>query len=124
MPKGSPKMFRGFRLNSNLYLSFKDLATKNGYTVTEAFEKFMTNALQYGLIFPSAAKPETAESEARIMLSWLKQGQYWVNLGGKDEESTVGRLLQLLPNIQDAHLKLEAEEVLKNSFNKDKRVLS
>ena len=76
MPKGLPKVFKGFRFNSNLYLSFKELATKNGYTVTEAFEKFMTRSLEYGIDFPSAAKTENVEAEARIMLAWLKQGQY------------------------------------------------
>ncbi len=124
MPKGLPKTFKGFRFNSNLYLSFKELATKNGYTVTEAFEKFMDNALQFGLTFPSAAKTENVEAEARIMLAWLKDGHFWVNLGGKDEESTVGRLLQLLPNLKEAALRLEVEEILKTSFKKGTRVLS
>ena len=84
MPKGLPKVFKGFRLNATLYQDFKALSAKNGYTVTAAFEKFMANSLAFGLSFPSPSpsKTEDAEQEARIMLSWLKDGKYWVSLGG------------------------------------------
>jgi hypothetical protein len=61
MPKGMPKVFKGFRFNSQLYLSFKELAFKNGYTVTGALEKFMACAVEFGLVFPSAAKTEAIE---------------------------------------------------------------
>ena len=47
------------------------------------------------------------------MLAWLKEGKYWVNLGGKEETSTRGRLLQLLPKVEDAELRVEIEENLK-----------
>jgi len=113
MPKGLPKVFKGFRFNSNLYLSFKQLAKKNGYTVTEIFEKFMSSAIEFGIVFPSPAKTENVEAEARIMLSWLKEGRYWVNLGGGEETSTRGRLLQLLPKIENADLRMNIEEILK-----------
>jgi hypothetical protein len=93
-------------------VAFKDLASKNGYTVTGALERFMADAVEFGLVFPSA-KDEAAEAEARVMLSWLKEGKYWVNLGGKEETSTRGRLLQLLPKVEDAELRVEIEENLK-----------
>jgi hypothetical protein len=64
------------------------------------------------LVFPSA-KEEAAEAEARVMLAWLKEGEYWVNLGGKEETSTRGRLLQLLPKVQDPDLRKDIEETLK-----------
>jgi hypothetical protein len=47
------------------------------------------------------------------MLVWLKKDKYWVNLGGKEETSTRGRLLELLPKIEDAQLREEIEETLK-----------
>jgi hypothetical protein len=108
-----PKVFKAFRFNPQLYACFKELAAKNGYTVTGAFEKFMASAVEFGLIFPSANKAESVEAEARIMLVWLKKNKYWVNLGGKEETSTRGRLLELLPKIEDAKLREEIEETLK-----------
>ena len=49
------------------------------------------------------------------MLAWLKEGKYWVNLGGKEETSTRGRLLELLPKIEDVDLRRAVEETLKNA---------
>ena len=108
-----PKVFKAFRFNPLLYADFKKLASENGYTVTGVFEKFMASAVEFGLVFPSAAKTENVEAEARVMLAWLKEGRYWVNLGGGEETSTRGRLLQLLPNVEKADLRLDIEETLK-----------
>ena len=108
-----PKARKGFRFNPQIYEDFKGLASKNGYTVTGALERFMADAVKFGLVFPSA-KEEAAEAEGRVMLSWLKEGKYWVNLGGKEETSTRGRLLQLLPKVEDADLRVDIEETLKN----------
>ena len=107
-----PKARKGFRFNPQLYQDFKGLALKNGYTVTSALEKFMADAVKFGLVFPSS-RNAAAEAEARVMLAWLKEGKYWVNLGGKEETSTRGRLLQLLPNIENAELRKDIEETLK-----------
>jgi len=107
------KLFKAFRFTPQLYESFKELASKNGYTVTSAFEKFMSRSLEYGLVFPSAPKIENVEAEARVMLAWLKDGKYWVSLGDKTETSTRGRLLQLLPAVEDDDLRLDVEETLK-----------
>ena len=108
-----PKKFKAFRLNPELYETFKKEAAKNGYTITAAIEKFMVDSVKHGLAFPSA-KNEAVEAEARVMLTWLKEGKYWVNLGDKQETSTRGRLLQLLPKIEDAELRKDIEETLKN----------
>lgn len=108
-----PKPLKSFRFNPQVYDSFRQLASKNGYTVTAALEKFMASAVEYGLVFPSAAKTENVEAEARVMLAWLKEGKYWVNLGGGEETSTRGRLLQLLLGVEDADLRLDIEETLK-----------
>jgi hypothetical protein len=107
-----PKSRKGFRFNPQVYEDFRDLASKNGYTVTAALEKFMADAVRFGLVFPSA-KNAAAEAEARVMLAWLKEGKYWVSLGGKEETSTRGRLLQLLPKVEDAELRKDVEETLK-----------
>jgi hypothetical protein len=55
----------GFTLQ--VHGGFKELAGKNGYTVTVALEKFMSRAVEFGLVFPSA-KAEAAQAEARAML--------------------------------------------------------
>ena len=73
----------------------------------------MASTVEFGLVFPSADKIESAEAEARIMLVWLKKNKYWVSLSGKEETSTRGRLLELLPKIEDAPLREEIEETLK-----------
>ena len=56
------------------------------------------------------SKNEDAEAEAHVMLAWLKEGKYWVNLGGKEEISTRERLLQLLLKVEDAELRAEIEK--------------
>ena len=107
-----PKPVRTFHFDLQIYSAFKELSSKNGYTVTGALEKFMADAVKFGLVFPSA-KNAACEAEARVMLTWLKEGKYWVNLGDKAETSTRGRLLQLLPKIEDAELRKDVEETLK-----------
>jgi hypothetical protein len=54
--------------------------------VTVALEKFISSAVEFALVFPSA-KIEAAEAEAGVMLAWLKEGKCRVNLGGKEETS-------------------------------------
>jgi hypothetical protein len=108
------KPFRTFRFDLQVYAAFKDLASRNGYTVTAALEKFMADAVKFGLVFPSSQNA-AAEAEARVMLAWLKEGKYWVNLGGKEETSIRGRLLQLLPKVEDTDLRKDIEETLKKT---------
>jgi hypothetical protein len=109
-----PKVFKAFRFNPELYESFKTLASENGYTVTGAFEKFMTSAIENGLAFPSASKSnDDAETEARVLLTLLKRNKYWVRMNEKKEVSVTGRLLQLLPNIKETNLRQDIEQTLK-----------
>ncbi|MGD0449526.1 MAG: hypothetical protein ABSA79_00540 [Candidatus Bathyarchaeia archaeon] len=109
-----PKMLKAFRFNPELYEKFKVLASESGYTVTGAFEKFMSNALEYGLAFPSATKVnEDAETEARVLLTLLKRNKYWVRMDEKKDVSVTGRLLQLLPNIKETNLRQDIEQTLK-----------
>ena len=107
-----PKIDKSFRFNPQVYAAFKELASKNGYTATGALEKFMADAVKYGLPFPSS-KNDADEIEARVMLAWLKEGKYWVNLGGKAETSTRGRLPELLSKVEDVELRLDIAETLK-----------
>ena len=109
-----PKMLKAFRFYPELYESFKTLASENGYTVTGAFEKFMSSALEYGLAFPSASKiNEDAETEAPVLLTLLKRNEYWVRKDEKKEISVTGRLLQFLPNIEETNLRQDIEQTLK-----------
>jgi len=107
------RVFKAFRFDPQIYAGFKELASKNGLTMTSALEKFMADSLKFGLVFPSAKEEVVEAEEARVMLSWLKGGKYWVNLGGKEETSTRGRLLQLLPKVENADLRKDIEETLK-----------
>jgi hypothetical protein len=106
------KPFRTFRFDLQVYAAFKDLASENGCTVTAALEKSMGDAVKFGLVFPSCQNA-AAEDEARVMLSWLKGGKYRVSLGGKEETSTRGRLIQLLPKVENAELREDIELTLK-----------
>ena len=60
------KPFRTFRFDLQVYVAFKDLASKNGYTVTAALEKFMADAVKFGLVFPSS---QNAVAKAFSILS-------------------------------------------------------
>ena len=51
--------FEAFRFDPQVYMSFKDLASRNGFTVTAALEKFMADAVKFGLAFPSAKNAAT-----------------------------------------------------------------
>jgi hypothetical protein len=46
--------------------------------VTAALEKFMTDAVKFGLVCPSSQNA-APEAEARVMLSWLKEGNHVLN---------------------------------------------
>lgn len=107
-----PKAYRSFRFNPQVYASFKQLAAKKGYTVTAALEKFMSSAVEFGLVFPSA-KTENAEAQAHVLLAWLKKDKYWVHLDSKEEASTLGLLLELLSKVEDVELRKDIEETLK-----------
>jgi len=65
-------------------VSFKDLASRNGFTVTVALEKFMAAAAKFGLVFRSS-QSAAAEAEVRVWLARLKDDNYRFNLGSKEE---------------------------------------
>jgi hypothetical protein len=106
----------GFRFDPELYAKFKELAKNNSLMVTEALEKFMRACLQVGAVkFPEPVGD--VEAEARVLLAWWRKGAHWAHLDSGDEEQSVpGRLLQLLPKIQDDSLRKEIEEELKKRY--------
>ena len=110
-----PKTPKFFKFNSELYGRFKDLVSKSPYTITGAFEKFMSSCVENGaLSFPSSAAAADVEAEARVMLAWLKKGKHWYSPdSGEQEFSVEGRLLHLLQKVRDQALKEKVEESLK-----------
>lgn len=107
---------KAFRFDPELYERFKRVAQNYSLMVTEAFEKFMRACVEVGAVrFPEpAARKGEAETEGRVLLAWLRQGEFWYHLGNEDDEySVLGRLLQLLPRIEDDALRNEIENELK-----------
>ena len=45
------RVFKAFRFDPQIYADFKELASKSGYTMTSALEKFMADSLKFGLVF-------------------------------------------------------------------------
>lgn len=115
------KSFRGFRFDPELYAEFKELVARSNFTITEAFERFMSACVSTGAVrFPESEERERkagrdAEAESRILLTWLKKGEFWYHVKGEEELSVMGRLLQLLPRIRDENLRVEVEEELKKA---------
>jgi hypothetical protein len=58
------KARKGFRFNPQVYEDFRDLASRNGYAATAALEKFMADAVKFGLVSPSSQNA-AAEAEAQ-----------------------------------------------------------
>ncbi|MCJ7560475.1 hypothetical protein MUO79_07635 [Candidatus Bathyarchaeota archaeon] len=110
------KKFKGFRFSPDLYEEFKALAQNSGLMVTEAFEKFMRACVEVGAVkFPeSPAHKREVEAEARVLLTWLRRKKEWYQLDNEEKSFSVqGRLLHLLPRIEDDELRNEVETELK-----------
>jgi hypothetical protein len=112
------KTFKAFRFDPELYAKFKETARGSSMMVTEAFEKFMRACVDVGAVkFPeSQSRRRDFETEARVLLTWLhkKEFHYYPNRADEDYACSVpGRLLQLLPRIEDEALRREVEEELK-----------
>ena len=112
------KVFKGFRFEPLLYASFKKIAGAGGCTVTGAFERFMSGCVDAGvLVFPDKGIGDF-EVEARVFVDWLGKGKRFFRAEGGEEVNIQGRLLWLLPKVQDAALKVMIEEALKKSVLK------
>lgn len=106
------KRFYGVRFKPDQYNAFKKVAKKHGYTATGAFEKFMNTCIDaQNVVF--AQPRHDYKAEARILAEWLNQGQYTYRKGDGEEINIRGRLMTLLPEIDDANLQDLVEENLK-----------
>jgi hypothetical protein len=109
------KVFKGFRFDPELYGGFRCLASGGGCTVTGAFERFMSCCVEGGaLVFPERGV-EGFESEARVLVDWLRKGKRFYRGEGGAEVNIAGRLVWLLTRVHDVTLRGEMEEQLKKS---------
>ena len=111
------KILTSFKFDPQVFGSFKQLASGGGYSVTGAFERFMTTCVEEGvLVFPER---NTAgfEAEARVLVDWLKKGKRFYRTESGVELNISGRLVWLLSKVRDSGLRGEIEEVLKGSVS-------
>ena len=93
------------------------VARFGGYTVTGAFEKFMSGCVEINaLVFPDRRIMDF-EVEARVLVDWLDKGKHFYRTDTGIEVNIQGRLLWLLPKINDSALKKVIEDVLKKSVS-------
>jgi hypothetical protein len=113
-------VFRGFRFDLELYDAFCRLAEKEHLSVTAALERFISGCVEAGaLVFPEKATANF-EAEARILVDWLEKGKHFYRTENGEEINIQGRLLWLLPKIQDTTLKNKTEQTLKESVTTQK----
>ena len=111
------KALRGFRFDVELYEDFKRIAGTGGLTITDAFERFMRGCVEAEvLVFPDK-KVLDFEVEARVLVDWLGKGKLFYRSEGAEEVNIQGRLLWLLPKINNSALKRDVEDVLKKSVS-------
>ena len=114
---GLAKKFMGFRFDVSLYESFSRVAGAAGFTVTGAFERFMRGCVEAeALVFPEK-RAVNFEVEARVFVDWLGKGKFFYRGEDGGEVNIQGRLLWLLPRVQDAALKRDIEDALKRSVS-------
>jgi hypothetical protein len=111
------KVLKSFKFDPQIYSSFKQLANGGGYTVTGAFERFMSGCVEArGLVFPERGS-EGFEVEARVLVDWLRKGKRFYRGEGGLEVNITGRLVWLLPKVRDSELRGAMEKVLKESVS-------
>ncbi len=109
------KEFKGFRFDSNLYGDFKKLASKEGTTVTAAFERFMTCCITDGALSFPKKEAGGFEAEARVLIDWLSKGKHFYRNPKGEEINICGRLIELLGKVSTPQLRLQIEEALKKT---------
>jgi hypothetical protein len=111
------KVLKSFKFDPRIYSSFKQLASGGGYTVTGAFERFMSGCVESGgLVFPEWGV-EGFEVEARVLVDWLRKGKHFYRGDGGVEVNISGRLVWLLPKVHDSKLREAMEKALKGSVS-------
>ncbi len=85
------------RFKPDSYVAFKKLAKTNGYTVTGAFEQFMSCCVEANMmVFPDRGVLDF-ETEARVLVDWLSKGQLFYRAEAGIEVNIRGRLLGYCP---------------------------
>jgi hypothetical protein len=111
------KHLYSIRFKPDLYGAFKKVAKTNGYTVTGAFEHFMNACVEANtLVFPDNRILDY-EAEARILADWLNKGKTFYRTEDSTEVNILGRLIWLLPRVQDKALRDLIEKSLKKSVS-------
>lgn len=113
-------MFYGFRFDPQLYSNFKNVAGTGGCTVTGAFERFMRSCVNAGALVFVECQVLDFEVEARVLVDWLSKGKLFYRSQEGEEVNIQGRLLWLLPKINDAAVKKDMEDTLKKSVSQQK----
>ncbi len=113
----------GYRVDDWVLRRFKELCREEGLRPSQAVERFMQLTTQKGSIegFLDAVEKgwdeRTVANEARVrvLLDWLRKGQYWFYGEGEEEVSIQGQLYEMMGRISDPKLLGEVEEALKGS---------
>jgi hypothetical protein len=109
------KTSKNFRFDPSLYGDFKKVASASGFTVTDAFERFMSGCVEAGkVVFVEKAATNYA-TEARVLVDWLGKGKLFYRSESGEEINISARLLSLLPKVHDVALKKTIEGILKKS---------
>ena len=108
-------MYYGFRFDPQLYSDFKKVTGASGCTVTAAFERFMQSCIEADATVFVEKKALDFEVEARVLTDWLSKGKLFYRSQDGEEINIQGRLLGLLPKVNDATLKKDVENTLKKS---------
>ena len=99
------KVFKGFRFDPEVYEGFKQLSSAKGCTVTYALERFMYGCVANGILTYPSLRAQDYEAEAEVLVDWLRKGKRFYRTEKGEEASITGRLIWLLPTLQDSKLK-------------------
>jgi hypothetical protein len=113
------KVFKGFRFEPALYADFQRLASSGGYTVTGAFERFMSVCVENGMLVFPESDVGSCEAEARVLVDWLRKGRRFYRGENGEEVNIPGRLVWLLRKVRDVDLRAELEDELKRAMPKE-----
>ncbi len=109
------KIFKGFRFDAKLYRDFQAIASAGEYTSTGAFERFMSDCVEGGLLVFTEKNVEGFEVEARVLVDWLSKGKRFYRNESGVEVNIAGQLVGLLVKVRDSELRGAMEKVLKES---------
>lgn len=112
------KRFYGIRFKPDFYSEFKKVAKASGYTVTGAYADFMAACIEANKIVIPSQTQQDYETQARVLMEWLQNGDFFFRSQTGEELSIVGCLFSLIPKLRSESLRSEVEIVLKQSVAK------